>query len=146
MCRGVPFFGLDILRLRERLEEFFLFFRKSCRDPNINTDDLVTAAMAVQIRDAFVAHTQKLSRLCSRFNLQPGTAGKSRNFHISTCRRVGKTHQQIEDNISVEEARSAHRDIRAYYHRLLQQMLPDMAQLLRSASIDWLSEEDRRNV
>jgi hypothetical protein len=52
--------------------------------------------------------------------------------------------RQIEDNISVEEARNAHRDIRAYYHRLLQQMLPDMAELLLQLDAEQIAQLERK--
>ena len=37
---------------------------------------------------------------------------------------------QAEDSISVEEAAADHRDLRAYYHRALERLLPDMAEFL----------------
>ena len=37
---------------------------------------------------------------------------------------------QAQDNISVEEAATAHRELRDYYHRALERLLPDMAEFL----------------
>lgn len=41
-----------------------------------------------------------------------------------------KVLQQAEDNISVDEAAADHRAIRDYYHRALERLIPDLADLL----------------
>jgi hypothetical protein len=51
---------------------------------------------------------------------------------------------QIDDNVSLEEARNAQRDIRAYYHRLLEHMLPDMAQLLVQLDAEQIAQVERK--
>ena len=38
--------------------------------------------------------------------------------------------QQANDNITVEEAAADHRDLRSYYHRSVERLLPDMADFL----------------
>ena len=37
---------------------------------------------------------------------------------------------QAQDNITVEEAAAAHRELREYYHRAVERLLPDMAEFL----------------
>lgn len=51
---------------------------------------------------------------------------------------------RIEDNITVDEAREAHRDIRASYHRLLEHMLPDFADLLLQLDAEQLTQLERK--
>lgn len=51
---------------------------------------------------------------------------------------------QVQDNISVEEARAAHREVRERYHRLLEHMLPDMAQLLAQLDADQVAQIERK--
>lgn len=51
---------------------------------------------------------------------------------------------QVDDNISVEEARSARSDLRAYYHRLLERMLPDMAELLLQLDAGQIAQVERK--
>jgi hypothetical protein len=53
---------------------------------------------------------------------------------------------QSEDNISVEEAATAHRELREYYHRALERLLPDMAEfLVRLDSLQVRQMEGRFN-
>jgi hypothetical protein len=53
---------------------------------------------------------------------------------------------QAEDNISVEEAATAHRELREYYHRALERLLPDMAEfLVRLDSLQVRQMEGRFN-
>ena len=51
---------------------------------------------------------------------------------------------RIADNISVEEAREAHRDIRASYHRLLEYMLPDFAEFLQQLDGEQATQLERK--
>jgi hypothetical protein len=51
---------------------------------------------------------------------------------------------QVADNISVEEARAAQRELRAGYHRLLDHMLPDMAELLVQLDAEQLVQIERK--
>jgi hypothetical protein len=45
-------------------------------------------------------------------------------------RFLEKVLAQAEDNISVEEAAIDHRELRAYYHRAVERLIPDMADFL----------------
>ena len=51
---------------------------------------------------------------------------------------------RIEDNITVDEARDAHRDIRASYHRLVEHVLPDFADLLLQLDAEQLAQLERK--
>lgn len=51
---------------------------------------------------------------------------------------------RAEDGISVEEARTAHRELRAHYHRLLEHMLPDMADFLLQLDSEQIIQLERR--
>ena len=51
---------------------------------------------------------------------------------------------ESQDAISVEEARLAHRDLRAYYHRTLERVLPDIAELLAQLNAEQVGQLERR--
>ena len=51
---------------------------------------------------------------------------------------------QSQDNFSVEEARTAHRDLRARYQRLMEHMLPDLAELLLQLDHEQLAQLERK--
>ncbi len=51
---------------------------------------------------------------------------------------------RLEDDISVEEARAAQREVRALYHRLLEHMLPDMADFLLQLDAEQVSQLERK--
>ncbi len=51
---------------------------------------------------------------------------------------------QAADGISVEEARDAHRELRGHYHRLLEHMLPDMAELLLQLDAGQIAQIERK--
>jgi len=55
-----------------------------------------------------------------------------------------KVSAQAEDNISVEEARAAHRELRGHYRRLFEHMLPDMAELLLQLDTDQIAQVERK--
>ena len=55
-----------------------------------------------------------------------------------------KLSAQAEDNISVEEARIAYREMRGHYHRLVERMLPDMAELLVQLDADQVAQMERK--
>ena len=53
---------------------------------------------------------------------------------------------QAQDNISIEEAAADHRDLRSYYHRAVERLLPDMAEFLeRMDSVQARQMESRFN-
>lgn len=59
-------------------------------------------------------------------------------------RFLEKVLAQAEDNISVEEAASDYREMRAHYHRAVKRLLPDMAEfLLRLDSLQARQMENR---
>lgn len=51
---------------------------------------------------------------------------------------------RAEDGISVEDARAGHRELRARYHRLLEHMLPDMADFLMQLDAEQIIQLERR--
>ena len=51
---------------------------------------------------------------------------------------------QAEDNITVDEAAAAHRDLRGYYHRALERLLPDMADFLLQLDSVQLRQMEKR--
>jgi hypothetical protein len=51
---------------------------------------------------------------------------------------------QTEDNLSVEELRSSHRELRAHYNRLLEHMLPDLAELLLQLDPEQVAQFERK--
>jgi hypothetical protein len=55
-----------------------------------------------------------------------------------------KLNAQAADGISVEEARAAHRELRGHYHRLLEHMLPDMAELLLQLDAEQIAQIERK--
>src|SRR5258706_78023 len=55
-----------------------------------------------------------------------------------------KLSAQVADNVSVEEARTAHREVRGHYRRLLEHMLPDMAELLLQLDADQIAQVERK--
>lgn len=51
---------------------------------------------------------------------------------------------ESQDTISVEEARVAHRELRAYYHRALERVLPDIADFLAQLNAEQVSQLERK--
>jgi uncharacterized protein DUF6279 len=51
---------------------------------------------------------------------------------------------ESQDTISVEEARNAHRELRAYYHRTLERVLPDVADFLAQLNGEQVGQLERR--
>jgi hypothetical protein len=59
-------------------------------------------------------------------------------------RFLEKVLVQAEDNITVEEAAAAHRELRTYYHRAVERLLPDMADFLLGLDSVQVKQMERR--
>jgi hypothetical protein len=59
-------------------------------------------------------------------------------------RFLEKALAQAEDNITVAEAATAHRELRGYYHRAVERLLPDMADFLLGLDSVQLKQMERR--
>jgi hypothetical protein len=59
-------------------------------------------------------------------------------------RFLEKVLKQAEDNISVEEAATDHREMRRYYHLALERLLPDMADFLLGLDSVQLQQMEKR--
>jgi hypothetical protein len=51
---------------------------------------------------------------------------------------------KVEDGVSVEEAREAHRTLRGYYHRALGHVIPDLAELLVQLDAEQATQLERK--
>ena len=59
-------------------------------------------------------------------------------------RFLEKVLKQAEDNITVEEAATDHRELRGYYHRAVERLLPDMADFLLGLDSVQLKQMEKR--
>lgn len=59
-------------------------------------------------------------------------------------RFLEKVLVQAEDNITVEEAATAHRELRSHYHRAVERLLPDMADFLLGLDSVQLKQMEKR--
>lgn len=58
-------------------------------------------------------------------------------------RFLERVMEQSSDDISVEEARAAHRSLRAYYHRTLDRIVPDLAEFLSQIDAEQAKQLER---
>jgi hypothetical protein len=59
-------------------------------------------------------------------------------------RFLEKVLVQAQDSISVEEARAAHREMRLHYHRLMERVIPDIAEFLLQMDGDQVRQLERK--
>jgi hypothetical protein len=52
--------------------------------------------------------------------------------------------EQSQDNISVEEARDAHRALRMFYYRTLERLIPDLAEFLSQLDAEQVAQLERK--
>lgn len=95
----LAFARLDIVFGVKLFEELFFSAIQSLWNPNVHMDKLVASAIAVEVADALVSHTQNLARLSTRLDLQPCPSAESWDFNLSSKRRLGVTDQKLVDNV-----------------------------------------------
>ncbi len=101
LAEKTPLFGsrvrLEVVRLRELLQQFFFFFAELLRYPNVDVDEHVAAAITVEYGQAFASQSQHFAALRAWGNLYPHLAVDGGHFSLGAQDGFGDGDEQVVD-------------------------------------------------